>query len=75
MINPVSPVHRVNNRVFATFDYDALGRRIRKVDSVASETTLYYYNPDWQCLEERDGSDVLQRSFTGRRCDPETGRG
>jgi len=47
----------------ATFDYDALGRRIRKVDPIAGATTLYYYDPDWRCLEERDGSDVLQRSF------------
>ncbi len=42
---------------------NALGRRIRKVDAVASTTTLYYYDPDWRCLEERDGSEVLQRSF------------
>ena len=47
----------------ATFEYDALGRRIRKVDAVAAVTTLYYYDPDWRCLEERDGSDTLQRSF------------
>jgi|GEM_PF-2166430 len=49
----------------ATFEYDALGRRIRKIsyDSVPSVATLYYYDPDWRCLEERDGSDVLQRSF------------
>ena len=47
----------------ATFEYDALGRRIRKVDAVAAVTTLYYYDPDWRCLEERDGSDILQRSF------------
>ncbi|MBN1124404.1 MAG: hypothetical protein JXA82_05295 [Sedimentisphaerales bacterium] len=54
-----------NEVTVATFDYDALGRRIRKIsyDSVPSVATLYYYNPDWQCLEERNGSDVLQRSF------------
>jgi len=45
----------------ATFDYDALGRRIRKVDSKASETTLYYYNEDWQVLAEYDGSGVFQK--------------
>jgi len=44
----------------ATFDYDALGRRIRKVDAVAGTTTLYYYDPEWRCLEERDGAGVLQ---------------
>lgn len=32
----------------AEFAYDALGRRIRKIDSVASETILYYYNCNWQ---------------------------
>ena len=36
--------------------YDALGRRIRMIDSVASATTLYYYNPDWQCLAEHDAA-------------------
>jgi len=47
----------------AEFAYDALGRRIRKIDSVASKTTLYYNNPDWQVLCEYDGSGNLQRSF------------
>ena len=34
----------------AEMDYDALGRRICKVDSVSSETTYYYYNDKWQVL-------------------------
>jgi len=34
----------------AEFAYDALGRRIRKIDSAASETTLYYHNYNWQVL-------------------------
>ncbi len=46
----------------ATYAYDALGRRIRKIDSVASETTLYYYNPGWQVLAEYDASS-LQRYY------------
>jgi hypothetical protein len=25
--------------------------------------TLYYYNPEWQCLAEYDGSNNLQRYF------------
>jgi YD repeat-containing protein len=29
---------------FAEFTYDALGRRIRKKDSVANKTNTYYYN-------------------------------
>jgi len=47
----------------ATFDYDALGRRIRKVDPIAEATTLYYYDPEWRCLEERDGSGALQARY------------
>jgi len=33
------------------------------IDSAASTTTLYYYNPDWQVLAEYDGSNGLQRYF------------
>jgi len=40
----------------AEYAYDALGRRIRIIDSAASATTLYYYNPDWQCLAEYDAA-------------------
>jgi len=47
----------------ATFDYDALGRRIRKVDPIAGATTLYYYDPEWRCLEERDGAGALQATY------------
>jgi len=47
----------------ATFDYDALGRRIRKVDAVAGTTTLYYYDPDWRCLEEGDGEGALEALY------------
>ena len=43
--------------------YDALGRRIRKIDSKASTTNLYYYSTDWQVLEEADGSGTFQRLF------------
>jgi len=39
----------------AEFAYDALGRRIRKIDSDANETTLYYYNNNWQVLCEYNG--------------------
>ncbi len=47
----------------AEMAYDALGRRIRVIDSVASVTTLYYYNPEWQCLAEYSGAGTLQRYF------------
>ena len=47
----------------AEFAYDALGRRIRKIDSVASETTLYYYDQNWRVLAEYDGSNNIRRKF------------
>ncbi len=47
----------------AEMAYDALGRRIRVIDSIASTTALYYYNPDWQCLAEYSGAGALQRYF------------
>jgi len=47
----------------AEFAYDALGRRIKKYDSVSAETTLYYYNKDWQVTCEYDDSNNLQRYF------------
>ena len=34
----------------AEFAYDALGRRIRKIDSAAGKTALYYHNHNWQVL-------------------------
>jgi len=47
----------------AEFTYDALGRRIVKVDSIASETTRYHYNADWQVLCEKDDTGDTQRWF------------
>ncbi|MHC4153821.1 MAG: RHS repeat domain-containing protein [Planctomycetota bacterium] len=44
----------------AEFAYDALGRRIRKIDSDANETTHYYYNNNWQVLCEYDGSGTFK---------------
>ena len=41
---------RLARSVVAEFAYDALGRRIKKVDSIASETNIYYYNDKWQVL-------------------------
>jgi len=49
--NRIVKVTKDNNDI-AEFPYDALGRRIRKVDSNAGETTLYYYNDNWQVLCE-----------------------
>ena len=36
----------------AEYSYDALGRRIRKIDSIASSTTVYYNNSNWQVLSK-----------------------
>ncbi len=35
----------------AEFSYDALGRRIKKVDSIAGTTTIYYNNDKWQVMK------------------------
>lgn len=43
--------------------YNTFDRRIRKIDSIASETTLYYYNNNWQMLSETDANGVTQRWF------------
>ena len=46
------------------FTYDALGRRIRKTDSVNSSNTIVcYYNNNWQVLCEYNSSGVYKRSF------------
>ncbi|MHC4527931.1 MAG: RHS repeat domain-containing protein [Planctomycetota bacterium] len=41
-------------------DSDALGRRIRKIDSIAGTTRLYFYNDKWQVLTETDASETMQ---------------
>jgi RHS repeat-associated protein len=41
-----------------TNEYDGLGRRIVRVDSAASATYDYYYNENWQLLEERKGGSA-----------------
>ncbi|AQT67131.1 Cell wall-associated polypeptide CWBP200 [Anaerohalosphaera lusitana] len=40
-----------SQRSFAA-DYDALGRRIRRIKHDIGETRLYFYNDNWQVLEE-----------------------
>ena len=52
-----------NDTVVAEFAYDALGRRIHKIDSIAGETTLYYYSSNWQVLCEYDGSNNAEKLF------------
>jgi RHS repeat-associated protein len=46
----------------AQYSYDALGRRVEKKDLVTSANTRrYYYNNNWQVLEERDSSDNFKK--------------
>ncbi|MBL7107587.1 MAG: hypothetical protein ISS77_08295 [Phycisphaerae bacterium] len=47
----------------AEYAYDALGRRIRKIDSIGSETTLYYYNNNWQVVTEANSVGDTARYF------------
>ena len=61
--NRIIRITDANDVEIATFDYDALNRRIRKVDSVASNATVYYYSDKWQVLQEYDSSDSLQKTF------------
>ncbi|MHC4154055.1 MAG: RHS repeat domain-containing protein [Planctomycetota bacterium] len=58
--NRIVEINDVNGTVIAEFAYDGLGRRIRKIDSDANETTHYYYNNNWQVLSEYDGSGTFK---------------
>jgi RHS repeat-associated protein len=59
-----------DNMVVATYSYDSLGRRNRKVitngglanDSALNGTTDFYYD-GWQVWEERDGTDTLTQQY------------
>jgi len=51
--NRLVQVKDASNNVLASYQYDALGRRI--VESVGSTTTDLYYSDKWQVLEERVG--------------------
>ena len=38
--------------------YDGLNRRVRKVvDTLSGQGDNYYYNQNWQMIEDRNGSD------------------
>ena len=48
----------------ATFEYDALGRRIEKVDSIAGKTTQFYYDDQRVVLEtDATGTEFDTRYF------------
>jgi YD repeat-containing protein len=61
--NRITEIKKNGSITVAEFAYDALGRRIKKYDNIAIETTLYYYGSGWQVLAEYDTSDNLQRRF------------
>ena len=61
--NHILKIGDSNSSTVAEFAYDALGRRIRKIDSLANETTLYYYNYNWQVLCEYNGSGTQKRFY------------
>jgi RHS repeat-associated protein len=61
--NRITEIKKNGSTTVAEFAYDALGRRIKKYDNIAMETTLYYYGSGWQVLAEYDTSDNLQRRF------------
>ena len=44
MENRLTTVRQSDTTVVATFEYDALGRRIEKVDAIAQTTRRYYYD-------------------------------
>ncbi|MBI9018050.1 MAG: hypothetical protein JEZ07_12410 [Phycisphaerae bacterium] len=61
---------KIDSVVVVQYDYDALGRRIRKYDCIANAKTLYWYNNNWQVLTETDGDNVeLRRNIFGNYID------
>jgi RHS repeat-associated protein len=61
--NRITKIMKSGPTTVAEFTYDALGRRIKKVDSVGGTTSIYYYNDKWQVLSEYNGSNSPQRWF------------
>ena len=51
--------------VVATYSYNGLNHRVKKV--VGSETRLFYFNRNWQCLEERIGTTTDTQYVWGLR--------
>ena len=59
--NRIGKITKDSNDI-AEFSYDALGRRIRKIDSIDSNNTrLYYHNNNWQVLCDYNDAGVLRR--------------
>jgi RHS repeat-associated protein len=51
--------------IVATYFYDGTNRRVKKV--VGSETRVFYFNQNWQCLEEYVGNACDVRFVWGLR--------
>jgi RHS repeat-associated protein len=59
-----------NSTKIADYAYDGLNRRVVKktyASGTLSETRTFYYNKDWQCLEEYVGSTCKVRYIWGLR--------
>ncbi len=48
--NRITKIIKSGPTTVAEFAYDALGRRIKKRDSIANTNNIYYYNDNWQIL-------------------------
>jgi YD repeat-containing protein len=66
--NQITKIKKNGTTTVTQFAYDALGRRIRKIDSIASQTTLYYYGYGWQVLAGYNGAGTFQRRFVYGNC-------
>ncbi len=58
-------IRKSDGALIATYAYDAIGRRIRKVvtHSGALDGTTEFYYDGWQVLEERDEADALVQQY------------
>ena len=62
--NLITEVRTADKALVATYKYDALGRRVAKVDGLSSDITQYIYD-GWNIVEERSGTngDTLEASY------------
>ena len=75
-LNRLITVRRVSDtEIIGEYVYDALNRRIRKIVSngglsgtIPNGTTDFIYNPSWQCVEERNGSDDPTKQYVWGIC-------
>ncbi|MCK4292071.1 MAG: hypothetical protein KAY65_02655 [Planctomycetes bacterium] len=61
--NRITKITKSGPTTVAEFAYDALGRRIKKRDSIADTNNIYFYNPDWQVICDYNDAGVFQRWF------------